>query len=246
VLDVGCGSGVLAIAAAKLWRVRVLATDIDPIAVEVARGNCRANGVGPLVRTAVADGLEHPLVRRSGPYDLILANILAAPLITLAPVLSQALARGGCAVLSGLLRDQERWVLSIIGRRVGVRRALREGRGRGVLESRDAQAKAPPASPQAGRMILLNCGSFPRGAAVGWRVKPGHGERTRVVGEARHGERGLGMNKPFQTLMSRATRRTWAAARGFACGAEAARCGWVLIPRSDEHQGSMCLSGRSG
>ncbi len=128
VLDLGCGSGVLAIAAAKLWRVRVTATDIDPIAVEVARENCRSNGVGPLVRAAVADGLDHPLIRAGASYELILANILASPLTRLAPALSAALARGGTAVLSGLLRSQEALVLSYY-RAQGLvfRQALREG-----------------------------------------------------------------------------------------------------------------------
>jgi len=112
VLDVGCGTGVLAIAAAKLWRVPVVATDIDPVAVEVARDNCRLNEVRPLVRTLVADGLQHPAIGRNAPYDVIVANILAAPLTVLARPLSAALARGGTAVLSGLLRDQEQWVLS--------------------------------------------------------------------------------------------------------------------------------------
>jgi len=128
VLDLGCGSGVLAIAAAKLWRSPVIATDIDPIAVEVAKQNCRSNGVGPLVRAAVADGLEHPAIRASAPYELILANILASPLMKLAPALSAALARGGTAVLSGLLRSQETQVLSTY-RAQGLvfRRALREG-----------------------------------------------------------------------------------------------------------------------
>src|SRR5258705_1083567 len=100
VLDLGCGSRVLAIAAAKLWRVRVTATDIDPIAVEVARENCRSNGVGPLVRAAVADGLDHPLIRAGASYELILANILASPLTRLAPALSPALAPGGTAGLA--------------------------------------------------------------------------------------------------------------------------------------------------
>jgi ribosomal protein L11 methyltransferase len=128
VLDLGCGSGVLAIAAAKLWRLPVIATDIDPIAVEVARENCRSNGVGPLVRAAVADGLEHPAIRAGGTYELILANILASPLTRLAPALSAALARGGTAVLSGLLRSQETLVLSYY-RTQGLvfRQALREG-----------------------------------------------------------------------------------------------------------------------
>jgi ribosomal protein L11 methyltransferase len=128
VLDLGCGSGVLAIAAAKLWRLPVIATDIDPIAVEVAHENCRSNGVGPLVRVAVADGLEHPQIRARAPYELILANILASPLTRLAPALSATLARGGTAVLSGLLRSQESQVLSYY-RTQGLvfRQALREG-----------------------------------------------------------------------------------------------------------------------
>jgi ribosomal protein L11 methyltransferase len=128
VLDLGCGSGVLAIAAAKLWRWPVIATDIDPIAVAVARENCRSNGVAPLVRAAVADGLEHPAIRARAPYELILANILASPLARLAPALSAALALGGTAVLSGLLRSQESQVLSYY-RAQGLvfRQALRDG-----------------------------------------------------------------------------------------------------------------------
>jgi ribosomal protein L11 methyltransferase len=112
VLDVGCGTGVLAIAAAKLWHRTVLATDIDAVAVEVARENARANDVGPLIRTAVADGLTHPAIRSSAPFDLIFANILAGPLTKLAPDLAAALAPQGVAVLSGLLRNQEIQVLS--------------------------------------------------------------------------------------------------------------------------------------
>ena len=109
-LDLGCGSGILAIAAAKLWRRPVLAADIDPVAVAVARENARANSVAPLLRAYVADGLAHPALR--GPHALILANILASPLTRLAPALSAALAPGGIAVLSGLLGSQEDLVLS--------------------------------------------------------------------------------------------------------------------------------------
>src|SRR5262245_6591912 len=68
VLDVGCGTGVLAIASAKLWRASVLATDLDPVAVRVARENCRANGVGPLVRAMLADGVEHAAIRERKPF----------------------------------------------------------------------------------------------------------------------------------------------------------------------------------
>jgi ribosomal protein L11 methyltransferase len=128
VLDLGCGTGVLAIAAAKLWRKPVLATDIDAIAVDVARENARANEVAPLIRAAVADGLSHPWVRTRAPFDLIVANILAAPLAKLAPDLSAALARRGIAVLSGLLRNQENLVLSFYrAQGLVLRQTLRDG-----------------------------------------------------------------------------------------------------------------------
>ena len=112
VLDVGCGSGVLAIAAAKCWAAAVLAVDNDPIAVRVARGNAELNGVGQRVRTELVDGYGHPRVRRLRPYDLILANILADPLIELAPALRAHLAPGGRAVLSGLLDRQAEAVIA--------------------------------------------------------------------------------------------------------------------------------------
>ena len=107
ILDLGCGTGVLAIAAAKLWRRQVLASDIDPVAVQVARDNASMNNEGHLVRAIWADGLTSPAIREHAPYDLIVANILAGPLQQLAPALCAALARGGAIVLSGLLRDQE-------------------------------------------------------------------------------------------------------------------------------------------
>lgn len=128
VLDLGCGTGVLAIAAAKLWREPVLATDIDPIAIEVARENARGNGVAPLVRGAVAEGLAHPAIRGRAPFDLICANILAGPLTKLAPGLSAALAGCGVALLSGLLRNQENLVLSFYrAQGLVLLRALRDG-----------------------------------------------------------------------------------------------------------------------
>jgi ribosomal protein L11 methyltransferase len=112
VLDLGTGTGLLAIGAAKLWKKKVLASDIDPVAVEVTRENARANGVGPLVTAVVADGLDNPLLKNSAPYDLIVANILASPLTRLAPSIQRALAPGGTLVLSGLLRNQELMVIS--------------------------------------------------------------------------------------------------------------------------------------
>jgi ribosomal protein L11 methyltransferase len=112
VLDLGCGTGLLAIGAAKLWRKRVLASDIDPVAVEVARENAVANGEAPRVRAITANGLTHPLIAAAKPYDLIVANILAGPLTWLAPQIVRAVAPGGVVVLSGLLRNQENLVVS--------------------------------------------------------------------------------------------------------------------------------------
>jgi len=112
VLDLGCGTGLLAIGAGRLWHRPVLATDIDPVAIEVTRENARANQTGPLVRAAVADGMQHPVIAASAPFDLILANILAGPLTRLAPEIARALAPGATLVLSGLLAWQENLVLS--------------------------------------------------------------------------------------------------------------------------------------
>jgi ribosomal protein L11 methyltransferase len=112
VLDLGCGTGLLAIGAAKLWRKQVLASDIDVVAVEVTRENAVANGEAPLVRALTADGLTHPVLAKQAPYDLIIANILASPLTKLAPEIAKALAPGGIAVLSGLLQWQENMVVS--------------------------------------------------------------------------------------------------------------------------------------
>jgi ribosomal protein L11 methyltransferase len=101
VLDLGCGSAVLAIAAARLWpAARVVASDIDPVAIEVARDNVRLNGVGVRVRTLVKDGVP------GGRFDLVVANILAAPLLVLAPSITRAVRPGGTLVLSGLLIGQ--------------------------------------------------------------------------------------------------------------------------------------------
>jgi len=112
VLDLGTGTGLLAIGAAKLWKRTVLASDIDPVAVEVARANAVANSAGPLVRVVVADGLANPILSRAAPYDLLIANILAGPLTQLAPQIIRSLAPGAVLVLSGLLRNQEKLVTS--------------------------------------------------------------------------------------------------------------------------------------
>jgi ribosomal protein L11 methyltransferase len=112
VLDLGCGTGLLAIGAAKLWKRRVIASDIDPNTIAVARENALANGVAPLIRAVTADGLTHPAIAKAAPFDLIMANILAGPLTRLAPAIARALAPGGMLVLSGLMVWQENLVLS--------------------------------------------------------------------------------------------------------------------------------------
>ena len=111
-LDLGCGSGILALGMARLWRRPVLAADNDPAAVAVARVNARINRAGGQVRTLVSEGYRHRLLRRSGPFDLIVANILAEPLAAMAAELRAHLAPGGRAILSGLLTTQERLVLN--------------------------------------------------------------------------------------------------------------------------------------
>jgi ribosomal protein L11 methyltransferase len=110
ILDLGTGSGILAMAAARLLHRRTLATDIEPWSVRVAQQNAALNGLGHLVRIRLADGWKSPVVRRSGPYDLVLANILARPLCLMARELAANLAPGGTAVLAGLLKAQARAV----------------------------------------------------------------------------------------------------------------------------------------
>jgi ribosomal protein L11 methyltransferase len=116
VLDLGCGTGLLAIGAAKLWKRPVLASDIDPVAVEVTKENALCNGAAPLVRGIVADGLTHPALAAAAPYDLIVANILAGPLTRLAQQIVTALAPGATLILSGLLHNQEAMILSFYHR----------------------------------------------------------------------------------------------------------------------------------
>ncbi len=112
VLDMGTGSGILAIAAAKLWKSRVLAVDLDPISVRVTQENAKVNEVSEFIAAAVSDGYSAMQVKSCAPYDLIIANILARPLIAFAPYLKQNLREGGVAVLSGLLVSQEKQVLA--------------------------------------------------------------------------------------------------------------------------------------
>ncbi|WP_118134321.1 50S ribosomal protein L11 methyltransferase [Oceanicella sp. SM1341] len=106
VADVGCGTGVLAMGAAALWHVPCVATDIDQVAVETARANAEANGLTPFIRTGLSAGFNAPLLRERAPYDLVFANILAAPLKRLAGDMAAHLAPRGVAILSGLLNRQ--------------------------------------------------------------------------------------------------------------------------------------------
>jgi ribosomal protein L11 methyltransferase len=103
VLDVGCGAGVLAIAAAKFLKRKVWLGDIDPTAVEVANANARLNGVGALCRAAVSRGVEARAMHEGAPYDLVFANILAKPLRLLAPSLAAVIGAEGEAIVSGLI-----------------------------------------------------------------------------------------------------------------------------------------------
>ncbi len=110
-LDVGTGTGILAFGVARLCNVNVLAGDNDPDAVRVARENARVNKLAKQVRIVRSDGYRAKAIRDGAPYDLVTANILANPLIQLAPDLARVLAKDGRAVLSGLLREQEKDVL---------------------------------------------------------------------------------------------------------------------------------------
>ena len=110
VLDVGAGTGVLAIAAARTGTKTAVGTDIDGPSVRISRENARLNKAD--ARFVHASGLGHRLVRRAAPYDLVFANILAPPLVALSQEIKLALKPGGFAILSGLLRTQERRVLA--------------------------------------------------------------------------------------------------------------------------------------
>ena len=113
VLDLGTGSGVLAIAASKVFarQAFVAAVDLDPIAIDVARENCRKNGV-VAVRLFVGDGARPALAYEGAPFDIVTANILAKPLLKLAPRLRNLTRVGGILILSGLLSGQAREVLA--------------------------------------------------------------------------------------------------------------------------------------
>lgn len=125
VADIGCGTGVLAMAAAAIWKEPVIASDIDPVAVEVARANAAANGLGERMICVEAAGFGHPSLRERMPFDLIFANILKGPLLMLAPDIATGLAPGGYAILSGILNTQADEVVAAY-RRAGLALAVRD------------------------------------------------------------------------------------------------------------------------
>ncbi|MCI5096230.1 MAG: 50S ribosomal protein L11 methyltransferase [Rhodobacteraceae bacterium] len=111
--DIGCGTAVLAMAAARVWEGTFLASDIDQVAVEVAEANLDANGMAGAVKCIEAAGFDHPDLKGSAPYDLIFANILKGPLVALSPDLTAHLRPGGYAILSGILNEQAESVIEV-------------------------------------------------------------------------------------------------------------------------------------
>jgi len=112
-LDVGCGSGILSIAVAKTWQVRVLAADIDPESVKVTKDNARLNQVGHLITSVCSDGYKHRTIAKDGSYDLITANILARPLAKMSKDLSRSLCSGGTAIISGIIERDIAWMVRV-------------------------------------------------------------------------------------------------------------------------------------
>jgi len=106
VFDLGCGTAVLGMAAARLWRRPVYAGDMDPQAVDIAHETIAINGLTNALTLVVAPGFNHALVRKAGPFDLVLANVLVGPLTALAPDMRRMIARGGVVILSGILNRQ--------------------------------------------------------------------------------------------------------------------------------------------
>lgn len=112
IADIGCGTAVLAMAAARVFHHTVLAADIDPVAVDTAAANVIANGLAGRVECVLAAGFNHPLLHEAAPYDLVFANILKQPLIDLAPDMAAHVGPGGRTILSGILTAQGEAVIS--------------------------------------------------------------------------------------------------------------------------------------
>ena len=135
IADIGTGTGLLGFGALALWpRARITLTDIDPVCVPVVEENAALNGItlGPQPGEAVmvvADGMDHPLIQMRGPYDLLIANILAGPLVALAPHFAKAVAPGGSLLLAGLLAGDQEAAVKRAMMRAGFRIAARLQRG---------------------------------------------------------------------------------------------------------------------
>ena len=147
VLDVGTGTGVLALAAARALRMKVAAGDIDPVCVATAQSNARLNGAAPWLRPVAAVGARHPRLQAGGPYDLIFANILAKPLRLLAPSLARLAAHPADLVLSGLLSGDVPGVLSAYRAQGFALAQRRDIEGWATLRLR--RGGAPPRRPRA-------------------------------------------------------------------------------------------------
>lgn len=111
IADIGCGTAVLAMGAARIWPHTVLASDIDRIAVDTASANVIANGLDGRVICIEASGFDHPMLEQAAPFDLVLANILKQPLIDLSPEMARHVGTGGKIILSGILTDQGQEVI---------------------------------------------------------------------------------------------------------------------------------------
>ncbi len=137
-LDVGTGTGILAIALAKRTRTPVIASDIDPVAVRTTIDNSRDNGVGKFVHAIEATGLDHRQIAQGAPYDLIAANILAGPLTALAPAMGRIAEHGAAIILSGILEHQAARVVAAYARQSMVLRQklIRNGWATLILEKR--------------------------------------------------------------------------------------------------------------
>jgi ribosomal protein L11 methyltransferase len=162
ILDVGCGTGVLAIAAARATGRPAIASDIDPEAVRVTLSNAALNRVKPLITSFAAAGLGHPRIAAQGSYDLIFANILARPLVALSTGLARALSPGGELILSGLTLEQMRWIeATYLTRSLALAFRIRRGNWATLVFTK-AQNKKRPGGRTPGRFL----GAGPKGA--GW------------------------------------------------------------------------------
>jgi ribosomal protein L11 methyltransferase len=115
VADIGCGTAVLAMAAAKIWDGVMMASDIDQVAVDVAEANVTANDLEGRVKCVEAAGFDHPDLQAKAPFDLVFANILKGPLIALSPDMADNIQSGGYAILSGILNPQADEVVATYG-----------------------------------------------------------------------------------------------------------------------------------